>query len=189
MYLFVKSLPADGVLRLPNANHTHWQSAKMLTSDRPLNVSTGNDAVLVKLPTDAVAGTMPVIKLQFRGPLTIDEPQPAAGPLTLEPTSAQKFYNYNGRGYEAPKTLYKYRWIVRSGCAALTFHVDGEGSVAMISNGHARTVALKEGVHEQVTIGPDHTLEFTPPEPFEKGTPLAPAIHSIEFTPQACSGR
>jgi alpha-L-fucosidase len=189
VYLFVKSVPADGILRLPSATHTHWQSAKVLTSGKPLSLSVDSDALLVKLPTDAVSGTMPVIKLQFNGVLKIDEALPKQGPLTLDANAAQKFYNYNGRGYEAPKTLYKYRWAVRPGCAALTFHVGGEGSVAMVSNGHSRVIAMKDGAREQVRIGADHTLEFTPPEPFEKGTPLPLTIRSIEFAPQACNLR
>jgi alpha-L-fucosidase len=189
VYLFVKSVPADGVLRLPSATHTHWQSAKVLTSGKPLSLSVDSDALLVKLPTDAVSGTMPVIKLQFNGVLKIDEALPKQSPLTLEVSAAQKFYNYNGQGYEAPKTLYKYRWAVRPGCAALTFHVGGEGSVAMVSNGHSRVIAMKDGAREPVIIGADHTLEFTPPEPFEKGTPLPLTIRSIEFAPQACNLR
>jgi alpha-L-fucosidase len=187
VYLFIKSAPADGILRLPSATHTQWQSAKVLASGRPLSFSMGIDAVLVKLPADAVTGTMPVIKLQFRGALKIDEALPKEGPLTLDVSAAQKFYNYNGRGYEAPKTLYKYRWAVRPGCAALTFHVDGEGSVAMVSNGHSRVISVKDGARERVVIGADHTLEFTPPEPFEKGTPLPLTIRSIEYAPQACN--
>ena len=187
IYLFVKSVPADGVLRLPHATQTQWQSAKVLTSGRPLALSTNGDDVLLELPSNAVTGAMPVIKLQFRGDLNTSDAQPPEGPLTLDASAAEKFYNYNGQGYEAPKTLYKYRWAVHSGCASLTFHVDGEGSVAMVSNGHSRMVTLSEGTHEKATIGPDQTLAFTPPEPFKKGTPLPLKIRSIEVRPYSCA--
>lgn len=187
VYLFVKSLPADGVLRLPRASQTKWQSAKVLASGKPLTMHTDSDALLVKVPSDAVTGTMPVIKLQLQGALKIDEVLPPAGPITLDPKTAEKFYNYNGQGYEAPKTLYKYRWALRPGCADLTFHVNREGSVALVSNSHARTVTLKEGTVEKITVGADHTLEVTPPEPFKKGTPLPLTIRSIEFMPEACN--
>ncbi|QNI37987.1 alpha-L-fucosidase [Edaphobacter albus] len=186
VYLFAKSLPADGMLRLPHASHTQWQSAKMLVSGKPLVMHTGSDELFVKVPADVATGYMPVIKLQFRGPLHIDEVLPPVGPLTLDPSTAEKFYNYNGEGYEAPKTLYKYRWGVSAGCAALIFHVDGEGSITLISNGHARLIPVQEGTRVETTIGADHTLELTPPEPFEKGTSLPVKIRSIEFTPEAC---
>jgi len=130
---------------------------------------------------------MPVIKLQFRGALKIDEVLPPAGAVTLEESDAEKFYNYNGEGYEAPKTLYKLHWTVHPGCASLTFHVNGEGRIALVSNGQAPLVAVNEGMRENVIIGADRTLELTPPEPFLKGTALPLSLRSIELKPQSCS--
>jgi alpha-L-fucosidase len=187
VYLFVKSPPADGMLHLPHAGHTQWQSATVLASGKSLPIHSQSDEAIVELESGTATGTMPVLKLRLKGSLKIDEALPPAGPLTLDAKTAEKFYNYNGRGYEAPKTVYKLRWPVPSGCASLTFHVDGQGSVALVSNSRARTVAIKEGTKENVTIGKDHTLELTPPEPFEKGTPLPVTIRSIDFKPQACT--
>jgi alpha-L-fucosidase len=187
VYLFVRSLPADGLLRLPSSGHTQWQSATVLASGKTLIVHNSGDEAIVDLPADAVRGFMPVIKLQFQGALKIDEVLPPAGPVKLEAAEAQKFYNYNGQGYEAPQTLYKLRWAVHSGCAALTFHVDGEGRVALISNGRTRLVDLKEGTRESVTIGADHIIELTPPAPFLKGTALPLTVRSIELSPQGCN--
>jgi alpha-L-fucosidase len=186
VYLFVKAAPADGVLRLPKAGHTDWQSATVLGSGKTLAVHGGGDEARVELATGAVSGTMPVIKLQFKGELRMDEALPPAGPVTLDAEAAEKFYNYNGEGYGAPKTLYKMRWAERSGCAAVTFHVDGEGRVALVSSGHAHTTTLKEGSTESVNIGADHTLEVTPPQPFEKGTALPLTIRSLDLVPAAC---
>lgn len=187
VYLFVRSRPANGMLRLPGGGHTQWQSATVVATRESLAVNTNGDAAVVKLPSGGLTGTMPVIKLQFRGALNIDQVLPPAGAVTLEESDAEKFYNYNGQGYEAPKALYKLHWNVHSGCASLTFHVNGEGRIALVSNGQARLVAVKEGTRENVIIGADHGLEVTPPEPFRKGTTLPLTIRSIEFKPQSCS--
>ncbi|MFC5862764.1 alpha-L-fucosidase [Acidicapsa dinghuensis] len=186
LYLFVKSEPSDHTLRLHRAGHNQWQSATVLASGKPLVIHSSKGDAIVELPSDAVSGTMPVIKLQYRGALKIDEVLAPAGPGTLQVADAEKFYNYNGQGYEVPKTLYKLRWAVQSGCAALTFHADGEGRVALVSNGDARTVTLKDGAQQNIIIGEDHTLEITPPEPFVKGTTLPLTIRSIDLIPHNC---
>ena len=186
LYLFVKSPPKDGLLRLPRTGHTQWQSATVLVSGKPLVVQVEDDAAVVTLPPGPQAGTMPVIKMQFRGPLTIDQVPPPTGPVVLDLQTAEKFYNYNGQGYEAPKTLYKLRWNVQSGCAALTFHVDGAGKIALVSNHQARTLTLGAGSIQHVTIASDHVLEITPPEPFEKGTQLPVTIRTIDLYPEKC---
>ena len=187
VYLFIKTAPSNGILRLPGAEHTQWQTARMLASDKQLTIHNASDAAVVDLPEASVKGTMPVIKLQFRGSLRIDEQLPQVGPVTLEAKVAEKFYNYNGRGYEAPKTLYKLRWAVRPGSVCATFHADGEGNVALVSNGQARTVLLKDGSRESIHVGLDHTIEVTPPQPFEKGSPLPLTIQSVELKSGACS--
>jgi len=187
VYLFVKTTPSNGVLRLPGAEHTQWQAAKVLSSEKQLTIHNARDAAIVDLPEAAIKGTMPVIKLQFRGSLRMDEQLPQPGPVTLDAKAAEKFYNYNGQGYEAPKTLYKLRWAVRPGLACATFHADGEGNVALVSNGQARAITLKDGSRESIHVGLDHTIEVTPPEPFEKGSPLPLTIKSLELKPGACS--
>ncbi len=187
VYLFVKSRPADGVLHLQHAGHTQWQSAAVLVSGAPLQIHVTADEATVDLPAGSATGTLPVLKLQFRGPLKIDEVLRNDGPVTLDVKTAEKFYNYNGFGYGDPKTVYKLRWLVRSGCATVAFHANGRGSVALVTNGQARTVSLEEGSKMDVTIGQDHTLELTPPQPFVKGTPLALTVKSVDFTPQECN--
>ncbi len=186
VYLFVKGAPADGVLRVPHANHTRWQSATVLVSGKSLGFSTRNDALEVRLPAKGLPGAMPVIKLAFDGALKVDEALLPAVPQVLEASAAQKFYNYNGEGYEAPKTLYKLRWTVRPGCASLSFQAEGEGRFAIVSNGHAHTVTTGDIAEQLVRIGPDHMLELTPPEPFEKGTALPLTVRSIFYRPIPC---
>ena len=160
----------------------------MLASGRSLKINTDENSASLQIPAGSLEGTLPVIKLTFRSELVIDKSLPIydAGPSVLDEKSAEKFYNYNGRGYEAPKTLYKMRWAVRRGCASTTFHAKGEGEVALVSNGSSRKVMLKDGSTEEVVIGDDETLEITPPEPFLKGTPLPLTIQSIDLSPQPC---
>jgi len=188
IYLFVKTIPPDGVLRLPHAGHTAWGTAEVLASGRALKINRDENSASVQVPVGSLEGTLPVIKLTFRGEVVIDKPLPIydAGPIVLDEKSAEKFYSYNGRGYESPKTLYKMRWAVRTGCASMTFHTNGEGEVALVSNGSSRRVMLKDGSTEEIVIGGDETLEITPPEPFLKGTPLPLKIQAIDLSPQPC---
>ena len=185
VYLFVKNMPTDGVLRLLQAGHTEWTEAEVLSSGKMLKIAREDQSVSVEVPAGSLEGTLPVIRLGFRNMLVIDKPlgMASTGPFVLGEKSAAKFYNYNGLGYEAPKTLYKMRWAVRKGCASMTFHTEGEGEVTLVAEGRARTVTLKDGATEAVTIGADETFEVTPPEPFLKGTPLPLAIRSIDVSP------
>ena len=189
VYLFVKTMPANGVLRLPQARHTDWQSATVLASGRQLKINKAKDSASFAVPSGSLNGTLPVIRLKFRGALVIDKPlsAPGSGPVTLDETSAEKFYNYNGQGYEAPKTLYKMRWTVRPGCATLKFHTTGAGAVALVSNGTSREAALHDGSIQNVVVGRDEILEITPPEPFLKGTPLPLEVRAIDLSPRTCA--
>jgi alpha-L-fucosidase len=190
VYLFVQNAPAGGILRLPDANHTDWRTAEILSSGKKLTIDKDEHSALVKLSPGSLNGTLPVIKLKFGGALLIDKPLPshgADGSFVLNAETAEKFYNYNGFGYGEPKTLYKMRWAVPQGCASVKFHATGEGEVALVWNGAARKTSLKEGSVQNVSIGPDEAIEITPPEPFQKGTPLALEIRSIDVTPHACS--
>ncbi|GAA3751120.1 alpha-L-fucosidase [Terriglobus aquaticus] len=190
VYLLVRQRPADGILRLPRSAGTNWTAAAVLVNGKSLTLGSDGTDTTVQLPPDALSGTLPVIKLTFQGPLKIQEVLLTDGrPATLQAADAQKFYNYNGEGYEVPKTLYKLRWPVQQGCAAVTFHGRGQGQIALVSNHHARTIDLNDGAEEHVAIGPDHTLELTPPEPFRKGMALAINIESVDYKPEACGGQ
>jgi alpha-L-fucosidase len=187
VYLFLQRVPADGVLRLPHAAHTDWVSAKVLSSGKELKIDKDGSDALLQASAESLDGPMSVVKVTFRNKLVVDKPHPVSEARVLEEKSAEKFYNYNGRGYEAPKTVYKLRWAVASGCASLTFHTQGEGEVALVSNASSRKIALKDGAKAEVVIGHDETLELTPPEPFLKGTPLPLTIQSIDVSPHTCS--
>ena len=187
IYLFIKAMPSSGMLRLPHGEHTAWQSAMVLASGKRLAISRSDDAATIHLPAGAASGFLPVIKLAFRGPLVLDQPLLPADRTTLDMQDAAKFYNYNGRGYEAKKTLYKLRWEVHPGAACLTFHTEGEGDVALVSDGRAQTTTITNGGGHSVTIGADHMFEVTPPEPFLKGTPLPLTIQSVTVAPGKCA--
>lgn len=188
VYLFVKSLPKDGKLRLPLAGRTHFVSAKVMSSGTTLKVErSGSDAVVA---ADALPqGYLPVIAVKYEGALLLDKVLVAKGdaPYTLNTKNAEMFWNYNGEGYEAKKTLYKLRWLVPQGCSTMTFHVSGEGKVAFVAAGKAREVVLRDGAAEKVAVGKDESFEITPAQPFVKGTPLPLTVNSVDVVPGACS--
>jgi alpha-L-fucosidase len=129
----------------------------------------------VQVPVGSLEGTLPVIKLTFRGEVVIDKPLPIydTGPIVLDEKSAEKFYSYNGRGYESPKTLYKMRWAVRTGCASMTFHTNGEGEVALVSIGSSRRVMLKDGSTEEIVIGGGRDSRDYTTRAFSEGNAVA----------------
>ncbi|MEZ2348634.1 alpha-L-fucosidase [Terriglobus sp. RCC_193] len=189
VYLFVKSLPKDGKLRLPLAGRTRFISASVMASGKKLSVQhDGRDAV-VTVGDTLPQGDLPVIAVKYAGALLLDKVLVAKGdaPYELNQKNAEMFWNYNGEGYEAKKTLYKLRWLVPQGCSTITFHANGEGKVALIANGKAREVMLRDGVAEKVAVGKDESFEITPTQPFVKGTALPLAVTGVDVVPEACS--
>jgi len=184
VYLFVKSLPKDGKLRLPLAGRTRFVSAKVLSSGTALKVERAVVSV------DALPqGYLPVIALKYEGALLLDKVLVAKGDASYElnQKNAEMFWNYNGEGYEAKKTLYKLRWLVPQGCSTMTFHVSGEGKVALVAAGKAREVMLRDGATEKIAVGKDESFEITPAQPFVKGTPLPLSVNAVDVVPGACA--
>ena len=189
VYLFVQAGPAGGTLRLPHAGKTQWRSAHVLASGQSLAMTRDGDDMLISVPAGMLKGTLPVLKVTYTGTVRIDPALPVAdgsGVIHLSESAGEKFYNYNGRGYEAPKTLYKLRWTAPAGCAAATFHTPGEGDVALVAHGTAQPLHVRDGVTVPLRVGEDHTLEVTPPEPFLKGTPLAITVTAVDLKSEAC---
>lgn len=188
VYLFVKSLPKNGKLRLPLAGRTRFVSAKVLSSGTALKVErAGGDAVV---SVDALPqGYLPVIAVKYEGALLLDKVLVAKGdaPYALNQKNAEMFWNYNGEGYEAKKTLYKLRWLVPQGCSTMTFHVSGEGTVALVAAGKAREVMLRDGVTEKIAVGKNESFKITPAQPFVKGTPLPLTVNAVDVVPGACA--
>src|SRR4030095_13822967 len=168
LYLFVKDVPGDGVLRLPGLRAGQLNSAYLLgsASHESFAVTSIKDGVSVRIEKDALAtvGYLPVIVLPFSGRLEVAQASTApdaAGNFLLTPSVADHFFNYNGTGYEAPETLYKLRWFLIAppgryraeidvkpthAKAGLDFVVDGHRSPLSVPPSAATTVTIKQNI-------------------------------------------
>jgi alpha-L-fucosidase len=137
LYLFVKDVPADGVLRLPGLSAANVSATKPhLLADAtkaPLawKADANGDAGVavpklaelqakIAVPEEADASVvrdLPVIVIPLTGRLVVKQPSfapNADGSFTLPAKEADRFLNYNGYGYEDPATTYKLRWRLAS---------------------------------------------------------------------------
>ena len=219
LYLFIKDAHRVGDLRLPGVK-TRLKSAYVLGDPQaaPLPITQdGSDATIGTGPLEAAikrietvdgtsAAVLPVIVVKFEGPLVVrpDTIAPQSdGRIVLKASQADHFMNYNGRGYEAPATLYKLRWntaakagnyrvaltyrprpeaaqicIVVDG-KAIAIHLNAKGAGG--SSGGAEVLELPESV--RMTHESFSTIEITPPQPFFKGTPLQVDVEELTLTP------
>jgi alpha-L-fucosidase len=181
VYVFVKDATAPIIL--PHAAKTNVTSSILLQNQTPLKFEARGEDLVIKAMPDQMSGYLPVIKLTTSSGLLVQHDIPKwgqHGAISLTVAEAEKYYNYNGMGYEAPATLYKMRWYLPAGCAHLTFHTEGQGTVALVANHKTTTISLSEKTDRTVAIGNDGMLEITPPQPFVKGTRLNPSIRSID---------
>jgi alpha-L-fucosidase len=206
LYLFVRDLPADGALHLPGLRKPQAGEAYLLNSSAPTKfpVAEGKDEVTIQVPQTSIenAGFLPVIVLPFSGKLDVTQPAISPDPngsFALTPETADHFFNYNGRGYEAPPTLYKLRWLLAAtpGTYNVELDVKLDGQVAqanakldLIVNGArtALTTASSGTSTIKTTIqilkpASTTSIELTPPEPFVKGTPLAVGVLALRLSP------
>ncbi|WP_263383798.1 alpha-L-fucosidase [Granulicella arctica] len=209
LYLFVKSLPADGKLLLPGvAPGTHLGQPYLLGHERLRSGSVdlspeGATVEVADLLKQASTEFLPVVVVPFTGSFNITPAQTirpdSKGEMTLPPDKADSFFNYNGRGYEAPATLYKLRWWIASkpGTYQVAVHynkVATAGTMTLLIGGQHRQVLLEAGSGEGVWTGDipitagsartggDQRVEVTPPEPFYKGTPLPVKIIAVSMS-------
>lgn len=223
LYLFVQNVPADGVLHLPGLNAASVAAAKPHVLGDPtkqpiLWKQEGPDAALsvaslmalqkrILVPAEedsTVVRFLPVIAIPITGNLIVRQPAfspDADGTFTLTAKQADRFYNYNGYGYEAPPTLYKLRWNLdaKPGRYTLTLNHAALAHIAKVElvlnpsrpDVTRRQITLAAGLTTTTVsvmipanaFGTD--LELTPPEPFYKGTKLAEEITSIQLKPGA----
>ncbi len=180
LFLFVRERPADGRLKLPGLS-TKLTRAYFLADPerRPLEVRGGE----IRMPeTGLKTPPVTVIVAEYQGALEVTPPLVAPGgngALTLSAQQADKFYNYNGRGYYEKPSVYKLQWnfaaapgryrvSVEPPVADASVEIDGQpaGGVATLSQ---RTF---------------HTLAITPKKPFAKGTRLSAIPGSVIVTPE-----
>ena len=206
LYLFVKDPPADGTLRLPGLRAPKAGEAYLLSTSAPSKfpVTEDDDEVTIQVQQASIAdaGFLPVIVLPFSGKLEVKQPtiSPGAnGGFALTPDTADHFFNYNGRGYEAPPTLYKLRWLLAAAPGSYSVEVDvrpdGQADATnvkldLVVNGARTTLTaaasgastIKTTIHIAETASTT-SIELTPTEPFVKGTPLAVAVTALRLSP------
>jgi alpha-L-fucosidase len=206
LYLFVKDVSGDGVLRLPGLRAGRLNGAYLLgnPSHESFDVTSSKDGASVRIGKGSLAGAgyLPVVVLPFSGRLEVVQAATApdaAGNFLLTPSAADQFFNYNGAGYEAPKTLYKLRWFVDAppgryraeidvkptpARAGLDLVVEGLRIPLIVPSSDAATVTIKQNVRVIAAGSEDASpvsIELTPPEPFLKGTPLPCSVLAVRL--------
>jgi alpha-L-fucosidase len=204
LYLFVKDLPADGALHLPGLRDPQAGEAYLLNSPAATKFPVTEESNGVKIQVSQTSiendGFLPVIVLPFSGKLDVQQPSISPetnGTFLLTPDLGDHFFNYNGRGYEAPPTLYKLRWLLAAapGTYDVELQLDGSATQAnakldLVVNG-ARTAlkaassvsTIKTTIHI-LTPASTTSIELTPPEPFVKGTALGVTVTALRLSPE-----
>jgi alpha-L-fucosidase len=206
LYLFVKDVPGDGALRLPGLRAGQLNEAYLLGSPsrESFAVTSTKEGASVRIGKDSLAGAgyLPVIVLPFSGRLEVapaSTASDAAGNFLLTPSAADRFFNYNGAGYEAPKTLYKLRWFLDAppgryraeidvqpaqAKARMDLVVDGLRIPLTVRFSAAASVTIRQNIRvspaSSETASPV-SIELTPPEPFLKGTQLPCCVVAVRL--------
>jgi len=211
LYLFIKDRPSDGVLRLPGLRAQNLRDAHFLndSSHAVLPVSHNEDGVAITIsePSVAGAGFLPVVVLPFSGKLHVQPPSiapEAGGNFLLAPETADHFFNYNGAGYEAPRTLYKLRWLIAAAPGEYRIEIDvkdlqSQSKLDLVVDGHREPLIVPHfdagsgTIKARIRILPKNSplrdsqsaspssIELTPPEPFLKGTSLPVEVRAVRL--------
>ena len=120
--------------------------------------------------------------------------------MALATAAADQFLNFNGRGYEAPATIYKLRWYAAAVPGRYRAEVHyakaaNAGTMVLLVGGERREVTLEGGKGDGVwssevqvlrgpaAVGGTESVELTPKEPFVKGTALPVVVESVRLVP------
>ena len=204
LYLFLKSVPKDGRLRLPGVQEGTTFGSPYLLHAPEVHAGTvervkgGLEVRLTPTLQEETLPPMSVVVVPFSGELRVRPENTlfpdASGTMTLTPESADTFLNYNGGGYDDPGTRYKLRWhlVPKRGMYRVTLHyaeAADEGDLDLVSATHIVLVNTRRGTQDGVWTGlmslkgGDQELVITPREPFLKGTKLPVAIHEVTLRP------
>jgi alpha-L-fucosidase len=217
LYLFVKSIPKDGVLRLPPVPDATMKAAFLLgdSARTPIAVEQAKSGITLSAKSlrtnSAVEGDpanfLPVVVVPFAGKLRAQSPLISGDTrgFSLKPAQADRFYNYNGHGYEAPAILYKLRWTIAAipgtyqlkinytpahAASSITLFLDGvptsihlnrpsqEGSETVST--YTQRITLRK---TSVSVTNRARVEVTPAAPFYKGTQLPVEIKEVDIKP------
>jgi alpha-L-fucosidase len=176
LYLFVKTRPAGGVVRLPGLK-TRIKRAYTLPGRRALST----DGSAITLDGVAPAAHFEVIAAEYDGTLEVIPPAIApeeGGRVTLTSTQADSFFNYNGHGYYERPSVYKLQWHFTAKPGAYRIAVRPAAGIEVSLDG--------KPVNGSARLEPRdfHTLAVTPPRPFQKGDRLPAPIESVTLTPE-----
>lgn len=200
LYLFVRSVPSNGVLALPGVLRGVAFGQPHRLGERSNVVGTVNltpDGAQVNVAALHLdqAGFMPVIAIPFKGKLRVQSASTVMaenGRLTLDAAKADHFLNYNGRGYDAPATVYKLQWMVNAPAGRYAVEIRYTGTTAAAAmdlvSSLGTTHVLTEAGNGSGTWrgeiplpGGDSTVEVTPKEPFFKGAALPVKVETIHL--------
>lgn len=207
LYLFIRNIPADGKLHLPGVEAgVQFGKPYLLGSYADVGAAVTVDKAgtvvdVSNLQQHAAGAFLPVVAVPYTGklsvrPATTIEPD-TDGSVTLNESAADKFLNYNGRGYEAPATVYKLRWWMdlKPARYKVEVHYDRPNHadvIDLVTSTARYPVPVQPGAGEgtwsgEIFIlgGPAKlaSLALTPKEPFVKGTPLPAKVLSIRLVP------
>jgi alpha-L-fucosidase len=183
LFLMVRNWPSDGRLVLPGLS-TPIRKAYFLADLSRAPLPVGPQAITLSRRTETPPVT--IVVAEYDGPLHVTPPliQPApSGVISLTAKQADTFFNYNGRGYFEPPTVYKQQWhfaAPRPGTYKLTL---SPSPTAYALELDGRPIASTGAV--ELNPRPYHTLTVTPPKPFVKGDRLAPPLQILTLTPGA----
>jgi alpha-L-fucosidase len=179
LYLIVKSVPPDGLLKLPGLSPSLVAGSRPYVlgdpTKQPLQWAADTKEATLAIPSlnalqnripvaanhDAsVDRFLPVIAIPIPRKLIVQQPAfapNASGAFLLAPKQADQFYNYNGYGYEDPPTLYKLRWNIaaNSGRYRLTLAhsaLTHPAQVELVVN-----PCCADAVHTLITLHPGTT--------------------------------
>ena len=200
LYLLVTDWPEDGRLRLP-AMRNHISKAYFLSDGwrNDLDVEAGDAEQVVLAQKPAVPEPVTVLVVEHEGELSLAAPmltQKREGNLLLHRGEAREYFNYNGRSYYEPPSVYKLEWqfqvpedgdyvvdaMLRSGAESqmIELEVAGIASRHEIPAGYSGGVPATWGlVTVRLRAREDYRLTLTPPIPFEKGTALGVEVQDL----------
>jgi alpha-L-fucosidase len=207
LYLFVQSWPQDGRLVIPGFNSKITSAYFLADKERkPLQFESAGTERVIHASSSVRTPPATVVVVEFSGKLdvtpTLTKPN-NDGIISLDSKKAEKFYNYNGYGYEDPRTVYKEQWAI-AGTHPGRYKVDifyrkqapsakadllvGSQRIAIPFNDDAGDStdgsALKTSAVFEIADPSKYLLiKITPPEPFIKGTKLGAEILHIEISP------
>lgn len=201
LYLFITKWPADGRLRLPGLRNQIVRAAPLGASGSSLKFESVSREPVIDVSTlHPVAGPT-VVVAEFSGALNVVPASigpDSSGSLVLNSKQATSYFNYNGRGYYDPPTVYKLRWDIAPAQGKYRVEIgyranDAKRSIELTAGGRTLAIELAPARPDRSASAMAGTLEFgkvesaplilTPKKPFAKGDRLGVVVDRVTLTP------